>query len=256
MKIVTWNVNSVKARKDRLLAGLARWNADVVCLQELKCEADGFPWDEVRALGYHPVVHGQRTYNGVAILSRDEPTEIERGLNDGGDDEQARLVTAVVRGARIVCGYFPNGGTIGSDKSLFKLAWMKRLRAWLDHRFTPRDPIALCGDFNVAVDDLDVARPAEWEPTVLYHPEMRGALEHVRAFGFVDVVRKHNPSGGLYTWWDYRMLAFPKGNGLRIDHVFMTEPLAARSKAASVDRDERKGKQPSDHAPVIVELAD
>jgi exodeoxyribonuclease-3 len=179
---------------------------------------------------------------------------VERGFGDGGDDSHARLVAARVGGVHVVSAYVPNGQEVGSDKWAYKLEWMKRLRAWLDRRFAKTDLVALCGDFNVAPEARDVYDPAEWEPSVLFHPEARAALENVRAWGLVDAFRLHHQAPGFYTWWDYRMLAFPKGRGLRIDHVLLSEPLAAKCSAARIDREERKGKQPSDHAPVVVEL--
>jgi exodeoxyribonuclease-3 len=254
MKLATWNVNSIRAREERLLRWLGAHQPDVLCLQELKVTEDLFPMLAIRSLGYHAAVHGQKTYNGVAVLSRSEPLEVERGFGDGGDDSHARLVAARVGGVHVVSVYVPNGQEVGSDKWAYKMEWMKRLRAWLDRRFARTDLVALCGDFNVAPEARDVHDPAEWEPSVLFHPEARAALEHVRDWGLVDAFRLHHQAPGLYTWWDYRMLAFPKGRGLRIDHVLLSAPLAAKCSAARIDRDERKGKQPSDHAPVVVEL--
>jgi exodeoxyribonuclease-3 len=251
MKIVTWNVNSIKARHDRFLAFLERHAPDVVCLQELKTEGAKFPLDPIRAAGYFAVVHGQKTYNGVAIISRSEPTDVRIGLDDGVEDPQARLVAATVAGVRILSAYFPNGQEIGSDKYAYKLSWMGRLRAYLGRHHHPSELLALCGDFNVAPDELDIAQPERWQDTVLTSDAVREALRQVARFGLVDVVRKHHPKGGIYSWWDYRQLAFAKGNGMRIDHIFVTSALAARSVGAEVDRDERKGQSPSDHAPVI-----
>jgi exodeoxyribonuclease-3 len=254
MKIATWNVNSVRAREERLLRWLSTHRPDVLCLQELKVTEDAFPLLAIRSLGYHAAVHGQKTYNGVAILSLGEPAEVERSFGDGGDEAHARLVAARVRGVHVASVYVPNGQEVGSEKWGYKLEWMKRLRAWLDRRFAASDPVAVCGDFNVAPEARDVCDPVAWEPSVLFHPEARAALEHVRAWGLVDAFRLHHEAPGLYSWWDYRMLAFPKNQGLRIDHVLLSEPLAARCTAALIDRNERKGKQPSDHAPVVVEV--
>jgi exodeoxyribonuclease-3 len=252
MKLITWNVNSVRTRLPRLLGVLQRHAPDVACLQELKCVDAEFPADEVRAAGYHAVVHGQKTYNGVAILARSEPADASRGFGDGGDDAQSRFLVATVAGVRVACAYVPNGGEVGSDKWAYKLAWYGRLRAWLDRAADPAQPFVLCGDFNVAPDDTDVAKPEAWADSVLCHPDGREALARVVGWGLADLVRRHHPKGGPFTWWDYRQLAFPKNDGLRIDHVLATAPLAARCTAATVDRDERKGKQPSDHAPVVV----
>jgi exodeoxyribonuclease-3 len=255
VKLATWNVNSIRAREERLLRWLGKHQPDVMCLQELKVTDDVFPLLPIQSLGYHAVLHGQKTYNGVAVLSRAEPTEVERGFEDGGDDTQSRLVAARVGSIHVVSAYVPNGSEVGSEKWAYKMGWLKRLRAWLDRRFARSDLVALCGDFNVAPEARDVHDPAEWAPSVLFHPEARAALEGVRAWGLVDAFRQHHEGPGQYTWWDYRMLAFPKGRGLRIDHVFLSEPLAAKCTSARIDRDERKGKQPSDHAPVLVELA-
>jgi exodeoxyribonuclease-3 len=257
MIVATWNVNSVRAREERLLAWLARHGPDVLCLQELKTEDAGFPHDRVRAAGYHAAVLGQRTYNGVAVLSRAAPTEIDRGLAfpDGTTDPQARYIAARIDGVWVVSVYVPNGQVVGSEKWGYKLAWLRQLRAQLERRFDRGTAVALCGDFNVAPDDLDVARPDEWRGTVLCHADARAAFAAVAAWGLCDVVRRHHPGGKQYSWWDYRGLGFQRNNGLRIDHVLATESLAARCTRAWIDRDERKGDKPSDHAPVVAEFA-
>jgi exodeoxyribonuclease-3 len=190
----------------------------------------------------------------VAILSRREPEDVGRGFGDGGDDSQARLIAARVGGVHVVSAYVPNGAEVGSDKWHYKLEWLKRLRAWLDRRYRRGDLVALCGDMNVAPEARDVHDPERWEASVLFHPDVRAAYAHVRDFGLVDSFRLHHEEAGFYSWWDYRMLAFPKGRGLRIDHIDVSEPLVGRCTGASIDREERKGKQPSDHAPVVVEL--
>ena len=251
MRIATWNVNSIRARQDRLLAWLAKQAPDVLCLQETKVEDAGFPFEALRSAGYYAVVHGQRTYNGVAILAREEPREVVAGLGDGADDAQARLLSARVAGLRVLSVYVPNGDTVGSEKWRYKLEWLRRLRARLDAHHTAGEPLLVCGDLNVARDEGDVAHPDRWAESVLFHPEARAALEHVRSFGLVDVFRQIHPEGGIYSWWDYRMLAFPKNDGLRIDHLLATQGLAGRCTDARVDRDERKGKGASDHAPVV-----
>lgn len=252
MLLGTWNVNSIRARLDRLLAWLERIGPDVVCLQELKVADTEFPIDAIRGAGYHAAVHGQPTYNGVAILSREEPADITVGFGDGVADDQARLIAASIGGTRVVSAYVPNGQVVGSDKWAYKLRWLERLGAWLARHHTPDGPLVVAGDFNVAPDDRDVARPGEWRDSVLCHAEARQALAAVAGWGLVDAIRLHDPGPGPWSWWDYRQLAFPKGNGLRIDHVFLTAPLAQRCTAARVDRDERKGRLPSDHAPVVV----
>lgn len=251
LRIATWNVNSIRAREERLVAWLAAHAPDVLCLQELKVSDDAFPHDAIRAAGYHAVTHGQKTYNGVAILAKAEPTDVVVGLGDGVEDPQARLLSARVLGVRVLSAYVPNGGEPGSEKWTYKLAWLERLRGYLDARCKPSELLALCGDLNIARDDLDVKNPETWKDTVLCRPEVRACFQSLVGWGLEDTFRKHHPEGGVYSWWDYRMLGFPKNDGLRIDHVLATKPLGARSTEASIDRQERKGKGASDHAPVI-----
>lgn len=251
MKIATWNVNSVRARLDRLLAWLEKTQPDIVCLQELKAREDAFPYDAIRKAGYHPAVYGQRTFNGVGILSRVEPVSVIRGMEDGVDDPQARFLAAQVGGVHVISAYVPNGQVVGSVQYAYKLEWLRRLRAFLETRFAPDMPLIVCGDFNVARDNKDVASPAAWKDSVLCDTTCREALDELLSWGLVDVLREQHPEGGLYSWWDYRMLAFPKNDGLRLDYVLATTPLACRCVGAEVDRQQRKGEKPSDHAPVV-----
>jgi len=251
MKVATWNVNSVRARLDRLLAWLERQEPDLVCLQELKVTGEAFPREAVEAAGYHAAVFGQKTYNGVAILAREEPANVKRGMGEGDADPQARLIGAEVEGVRVFNAYVPNGGEVGSDKWVYKLEWISRFAEHVAADASPSARVLVCGDLNVARDDLDVARPQEWADSVLCHPDARESLARLREWGLVDVLREKHPEGGIYSWWDYRRLAFPKGDGLRIDHILATPALAARCTRAEVDRDERKGSKPSDHAPVV-----
>lgn len=251
MKIATWNVNSVKARRERLLAFLARENPDVLCLQELKAVPAQFPHDDVAQAGYQAALHGEKTYNGVAILSRTPLEDVRIGMGDDVDDPQARLISALVGQTRILSVYVPNGGEPDSDKYAYKLAWLERLRSHVSQLLSESTELVLCGDLNIAPDERDVARPEQWNGTVLCTEAVRDHYNGLLQLGLEDVVRKHNEAGGLYSWWDYRMLGFPKNNGLRIDHILATPALAARSSEARVDRDERKGKRPSDHAPVL-----
>lgn len=256
MKVVTWNVNSVKVRKERLLAWLDKHKPDVLCLQELKGTRESFPELEVAAAGYRAALYGQKTYNGVAILARNELplSAVREGLDDGVDDPQARLLSAQVGPLRVVSAYVPNGGELGSDKWTYKLAWLERLRAYLERTAKPDDKLVVCGDYNVAPRDVDVHDPDEWRDTVLCHPEARARFEALCAWGLTDVFQKHHPEGKVFSWWDYRQLGFPKNRGLRIDHVLATAPVAAKSVGARVDRDERKGQGASDHAPVECEF--
>ena len=256
MKVVTWNVNSIRTRLERALRWLEREAPDVLCLQELKCTEEQFPFESLSEVGYTSSVHGQKTYNGVAILSRSEPSDVERGFGDGVEDEQARMISARVAGVRILSLYVPNGSEVGSEKYAYKLEWMQRLREYLERACQPSEPLLLCGDFNVAPDDLDVAQPENWNETVLCHSEVRAALARILDWGLVDSFRQRHPQEVAYTWWDYRNLGFPRNEGLRIDHILATEPLSRRCVDVAIDRNERKGKKPSDHAPLYIILED
>ncbi len=256
MKVATWNVNSIRARQQHVIDWLDAVRPDVLCLQELKVADEDFPHERIAESGYEAAVFGEKTYNGVAIVSRYPLSDVRRGFDDGVDDAQARLMSARIEGITIFSAYFPNGGEVGSDKFEYKLRWINRLRELLARRFDPKvDEVALCGDFNVAPLDDDIARPAQWRPTVLACDAAREALTDLASFGLEDVVRPFHPQGGLYSWWDYRGRGYERNNGLRIDHIYCTPPLAARTIGAIVDREERARKSPSDHAPVMVELA-
>lgn len=238
-----------------MLAWLREHQPDVLCLQELKCTADQFPLLEVQAAGYQAEVFGQKTYNGVAILSKTAATDVVRGLNDGVEDEQARVIGATVNGLRIYSLYAPNGQEVGSPAYQYKLQWYDRLGARLKAKYQATDSVVLCGDFNVAPEDIDVWNVQLFAGQTLFtEPEKQALKQMTESLGLTDVYRKIHPEAGKYSWWDYRMLGFPKNHGLRIDHHWVTAPVATRVKAAEIDREARKGKLPSDHAPVWVEL--
>lgn len=251
VKVATWNINSIRARNDRLLAWLRRTTPDVVCLQETKVVDEAFPRDEVGRAGYEAAVHGQKSYNGVAILTRKKLTSVRRGLGDDPHADEARLIAGSLDGLRIISVYLPLGGAVGTDKWVDKLEWYARLKAYMARNFDPTHPLLLCGDFNVAPEERDVARPDEWRNSVLCHEEGRAALRDLMSWGLIDTVRLHHDGPGPYSWWDYRMLAFRKGNGLRLDHILATRLMADRCREAFVDREARKGTKPSDHAPVL-----
>jgi exodeoxyribonuclease-3 len=256
MKVATWNVNSIRARRQHVLDWLDATEPDVLCLQELKVTDADFPYDEIQERGYKAAVFGQKTYNGVAILSRHPIENVVEGIDDDEDDPQARLISGDVRGVTILSAYFPNGSEPSSDKFEYKLRWMSRLRALLDRRFDPEsDRVALCGDFNVAPHDDDMGRPAEWRSSVLACDPVRDALSEIASFGLHDLFRPFHPNGGVFSWWDYRGRGFERNNGLRIDHIYGTRKLAERTVGAMVDREERGRKSPSDHAPVLVEIS-
>jgi exodeoxyribonuclease-3 len=256
LSLVTWNVNSIRAREERLLAFLERHSPDIVCLQETKVDDETFPEDLIREAGYHVAFHGQKTYNGVAIIAKEEPTNVHRGLPGDPSDEEARVIAADVAGFRVVDVYVVNGKSVDSDKYPYKLEWLARLRQFVESEMAGGKPLVVCGDYNIAPTDEDAAFPKRWASSVLCHEAVRREFDAMIDMGLHDVVRHHQPAPGPFTWWDYRRLAFPKGDGLRIDHILATRDALDRSVGAEVDRDERKGKQPSDHAPVVIDLAD
>ncbi len=255
MKIATWNINSIRARHGRLFSWLQAAQPDVLCLQELKCVDDEFPALEMKAAGYHSACYGQKTYNGVAIVSKAEPRDVLRGFDDDFSDGQSRVIAATVDGVRVISVYAPNGQRVDSPAFQYKLQWYERLRRYLDSRHRPGELLVICGDFNVAPEPRDVHDPALWEGQTMFTVREREALQHLGKFGLVDTFRQHHSEEGRFTWWDYRMLAFPKNRGLRIDQLYATAPLAEKCVAADIDREARKGEQPSDHAPVWAEFA-
>ena len=257
MKIASWNVNSIRVRRERLLRWMEANRPDVLCLQELKVTETQFPVDALRAAGYDVAVFGQKGYNGVAVLSRTGLglEDVRMGLDDGVEDAAARLVSARVGTLRVITVYVPNGQVVGSDKYAYKLDWLRRLRAYLERHHRPSEPLVLCGDFNVAPEPRDVQFPKQWEKSVLFHVDVRAALRELMAWGLTDTFRIHHQEGGFYSWWDYRMLSFPKNDGLRLDLVLASAPVAASCTETSIDRNERKGKLASDHVPVLATLA-
>jgi exodeoxyribonuclease-3 len=256
VRVVTWNVNSLKVRLPRVEQWLADVAPDVVCLQETKLAQDAFPHLAFSALGYDSVHHGEGRWNGVAILSRVGLDDVVHGFADGADpDPQARIVTATCGGVRVSSVYVPNGRSLEDDHYRYKLDWLQRLIGHLGATSSPSADVVVAGDFNIAPDDRDV-----WDPKALVGmthvsaPE-RDALAAVERWGLVDVFRRHHDAGGLFSWWDYRGGDFHQGRGLRIDLVLGTPSVAGRCTFAVVDRNARKGESPSDHAPVIVDLA-
>jgi exodeoxyribonuclease-3 len=254
MRLATWNVNSIRMRVERITAFLERQRIDVACLQETKARDDEFPREAFEELGYHLCIHGQRTYNGVAILSRSPIEEPVLGIPDGEDDPEARFLSARIGRLRLANVYVPNGSVVGSDKFSYKLRWLARLQQWIADTLTEGELFLVCGDYNIAPDDRDVYDPDSWRGKVLFHPDEHKALAELGELGLRDGFRQFHEEGGLYSWWDYRAGMFHRGKGLRIDHVFVTEALAERAVGMEIDRDERKGKKPSDHAPVIAEF--
>jgi exodeoxyribonuclease-3 len=251
MKLATWNVNSITARLPLVKKWLEEARPDVLCLQELKCTDEKFPAGEFAELGYKSEVFGQRTYNGVAIISRAGATDVQRGFHDDEAGAQARLLAATIENVRVVNVYIPNGQFVGSDKYRFKLEWMQRLRRFFDEEYRQSALVLLCGDFNVAPEERDVHDPAQWEGHVLFSKRERAALEKIREWGFTDAFRLHTAEEGHYSWWDYRQGSFRRNAGLRIDHIWVSEPLAAACKESWIDKEPRSWERPSDHTPVV-----
>lgn len=255
MLLAAWNVNSLTVRMPRLLPWLEATRPDMVCLQETKIEDARFPALELRAAGYAAHFAGQKTYNGVALLVREGlPVEdVALGI-PGYADEQKRVIAATVAGVRVIGVYVPNGQAVGSDKYRYKLAWFEALAAMLRDELARHPRLAVGGDFNVAPEDRDVHDPAAWAGEVLVSDAERAAFHALLATGLVDSFRLFEQPPATFSWWDYRMLAFPKNRGLRIDHILLSPALARCCVASRIDRNARKGEKPSDHAPVIVEL--
>lgn len=254
MKLATWNVNSLKVRLPHLLDWLSRAAPDVVCLQETKLEDHAFPVAELEAAGYRCAWSGQKTYNGVAILSRAGLEDVSAGI-PGYADDQKRVLAATTGGVRVVCVYVPNGQSTDSDKYRYKLDWLAALAAWLDAELKLHPELALLGDYNIAPEDRDVHDPAAWKDQVLCSEPERAAFRALLALGLKDSFRLFEQPERSYSWWDYRMKAFQRKMGLRIDHVLLSAPLAQRCTAAGIDVQPRRLERPSDHAPVVAEIA-
>ena len=252
MKITSWNINSLRKRQDRLSAWLETTKPDVVCLQETKCADEQFPVLVLQAAGYHSAYHGEKSYNGVAILSKHKPCEVRASLCDEIVDPQARVIAATIDNVRVFSIYAPNGQAIGSPAYEYKLNWYARLRDCVSKEKTT-DRI-VCGDFNVAPEDVDVHDPDLWRGAIMCSVGERTAFRQLCDAGLSDTLRLHHHEGGLFSWWDYRMLSFPKNRGLRIDAILASDALATKCTAAGIDREMRKGKEPSDHAPVWAEF--
>lgn len=258
MKIATWNINGVKARLDNALAWLAEAQPDIVGLQEIKSVDEGFPRAPFEALGYRVETHGQKGFNGVAILSKLPVEDVRRGLPGDDGDVQSRYIEALATtpsGAiRFASIYLPNGNPIGTDKFAYKLCWMTRLAAHARALIAEEMPLALCGDFNVIPDKHDARRPEAWIGDALFQPESRGAWRAMQGLGLTDATRACHPEPGVYTFWDYQAGAWQKDDGIRIDHILLSSQAADRLSASGVDRHTRSWEKPSDHTPVWATL--
>ena len=252
MKIVSWNVNSLRKRQDRFFEWLESFAPDIVCLQETKCTDEQFPVLSLQSAGYDSAYHGEKSYNGVAILSKTKLTDVRASLCDEVVDPQARVICATSGNLRVYSVYAPNGQAVGSPAYKYKLEWYTRLRDCLIKE--KGVDLVVCGDFNVAPEDVDVHDPQLWHGAIMCSDRERAAFQQLCGIGLRDTLRLHRQPPGVFTWWDYRMLAFPKNRGLRIDAVLASNGLAEQCTAAGVDREMRKGKDPSDHAPIWAEF--
>jgi exodeoxyribonuclease-3 len=253
MKLATWNINSLNVRLPHVLDWVGKHQPDVLCLQETKLEDPKFPADALRDAGYEAIVHGQKTYNGVAILSRLPMSDAQSGI-PGFDDEQKRVLSATISGVRVVCAYVPNGENLTSPKFEYKMKWMEAFRLWLKDELERHPKLAVVGDYNVAPEAQDVHDPALWENKIHFTEPERKQLHALFDIGLVDAFRLFDQPERSYTWWDYRMMAFRRKMGLRIDHILLSPELAKLCTACTIDVEPRRLERPSDHAPVIAEL--
>ena len=254
MRITTWNVNGIRAREDRVLNWLDANRPDVLCLQELKCEEEQFPYDGFDELGYQLSIHGQKSWNGVAVVSLDFPESVEPAV-PWPDDDQSRGIAATVGGIEVVSLYVPNGRSIDNPAYQYKLEWLDRLRTWLDSR-DQASPLVLCGDYNIAPGDLDVHDAEAWGEAVLCSQPERDRLQALLDWGLEDAYRLIDETGVAFTWWDYRGGSLQRDQGLRIDHHLITQPLIERLSSVEIDLEERRAEKASDHAPVTLVLDD
>lgn len=253
MKIAAWNVNSLKVRLPHVLDWLAEQQPDALCLQETKLENANFPVADIEAAGYHVAFSGQKTYNGVALLSKTPITDVLCG-NPHFPDEQKRLIAGTVNGVRVISAYVPNGQEVGCDKYDYKLAWLAALETWLKAELAAHPRLAICGDYNIAPDDRDVHDPKRWSGNILCSDAERNAFQSLLNLGLNDAFRLFEQPEKTFSWWDYRMLGFQKNQGLRIDHLLISDALARSCTASGIDRAPRKRERPSDHAPVWATL--
>ena len=254
MKLATWNVNSLAVRLPQLLDWLQANPVDVMVLQETKLTDDKFPRAEIEAAGYAVQFHGQKTYNGVALLSREGAVDVVKNI-PGFDDDQARVIAGTVASVRCIGAYFPNGQAPDSDKFVYKMRWLDALRVWVAGELAAHPQLVLMGDYNIAPDDRDVYDPVGWFGQIHCTPEERAHFQGLVGLGLVDAFRLFEQPPKSWSWWDYRNLAFRKNQGLRIDHILVSDALKGRVAACAIDKLPRKNERPSDHAPVVVSLS-
>jgi len=255
MIIATWNVNSITVRLDQAIAWLQNVQPDVVCLQETKTIDEKFPESRFAELGYQSYFYGEKAYNGVALISKLPVENLTRGFFHDSIPDAKRFISGTVSGIQILNCYIPNGQAVGSDKYLYKLNWLKALKTHIESSCKSTEQVLLCGDFNIAPEDIDVYDAAAYGGEIMCSAAERQSLEEIRAWGFTDAFRKHTQESGKFSWWDYRAGAFRRNLGFRIDHIWVTPSLAERSTNTWIDKEPRKLERPSDHAPVVAEFA-
>lgn len=263
LKIATWNINGIKARHDTLIAWLKEASPDIVCLQEIKSIDENFPRSQIESLGYNLETHGQKSFNGVALLSKLPFDEVNRGLPDlpgqTSEDEQARFIEGLFStsyGAiRVACLYLPNGNPVDTEKFPYKLAWMDRLKAWAAERLSLEEPLVMAGDYNVIPQGEDCHDPSVWAGDALFREESRSAYRGLINQGFCDAVRASTDESGVYTFWDYQAGAWPKNHGIRIDHLLTSPEMTDKLSKVGIDKHVRDWEKPSDHVPVWMEIA-
>jgi exodeoxyribonuclease-3 len=254
MKIATWNVNSIRLRLDQVLEWLNVTGTDVLCVQETKVDDENFPLQPIIDAGFQVAYFGQKSYNGVAIISKHEIADVQKGFPEDDDESPKRLIAATINGVRIVNTYIPNGTELWTDKFTFKLDWLQRLRRMFDEDCDLNSNVLLCGDFNVAPEELDVWSVPHWTGKLHFSKPERAAIDHVKKWGFVDVFRKLNGDLQEFSWWNYREGAWQRNQGLRIDHIWVSPPLADKCTGCWIDKSPRGQEKPSDHTPVVADF--
>lgn len=257
MRIATWNVNSINARLETVVRWFEQAQPDVACLQEIKCIDEKFPAEAFERLGYNIAVYGQKSYNGVALLSKRPLEDVRRGLPEADGDDHARYIEAVISGpqpVRVASIYLPNGNPIDTEKFAYKLAWMGRLRRHVETLLPFEEPLALLGDYNVIPEERDAEFPNNWLGDALFQPESRAAFRGLKWMGLTDAYLEADGAPGAYTFWDYQAGAWQRNNGIRIDHALLSPQAADRLRGVSIHRDVRGWDKPSDHVPLVIEL--
>lgn len=254
MLLATWNINSINARLPHIQQFLDQYEPDVLCMQETKVIDEKFPRDAFIERGYEVEIYGEKSYNGVAIASKESMSAVVRGFKVEIAAGSKRLISATIGDVQVLNVYIPNGQAVGSEKYHYKLEWLCELKKHIEENYAKDDPLVICGDFNIAPEDRDVYKPEEWNGSIMASPEERKHLNDMKEWGFIDVFRQHHDEPGLFTWWDYQAGAFRRNMGFRIDHIWATEPLAEKCSAVMIARDMRQLEKPSDHAPVLAEF--